>query len=335
MKRNILVTGASGFIGSHLTEMLVSQGNRVRCLVKEGENAEYLQGLQAEIIFADILKKSSLEGIFKNIDVVYHLAAFVDPDKGFYGIKKLKSLYYGVNVTGTVNLIEAGLHNDIKKFIYFSSVASAGIGDFVTEDSPAYPITYYGKSKLAAELLLLEYFKNQNFPSIIIRPGSIFGPRDKSWLQFFKLFRLGVVPLVGEGNNATPICYIENLVNAALLIAERGRLGEIYNVVDDPCSINKLSAVVAEAMSVRVSKLHIPAGIVYAMAYLKELCERLSHCKVYPYHIDFSRYNVLRASTNWVCSNEKLKKELSYTQGRNLKEAITETIEWYKEHNLV
>lgn len=331
----MFITGAGGFIGQALVEALLYRGDRVRCLVKDNIDVENLRNLPVEIAWGDVRNKRSLVEAVKGREIVYHLAALINPFRIIHHSRELPALYYQINVAGTKNLIEACFNTGIKKFIYFSSVSAVGFGAVLHEDSPCNPTTDYGKSKLEAENLLLQYFKEKKFPAIIIRPGSVYGPKDMFWLTVFRLVKKGIVPFVGKGYNSTPVCYISNLVKATLLIEEKSELGEVYFVVDDPCALNEFVQTIADAMQAHMLRLYLPRRAVFAAAYLKEAIEKILHLRFYPFGMDFGISAVRRASSNWVCSNEKIKKKIGYIPDFNLRQAIFNSFQWYKEEDLL
>lgn len=335
MKRLILITGGTGYIGSFLVEALISRGEHVRCLVERKSDITYLRNLGVELVYGDLLDKELLREAVTNVNIVYHLAALVDPFKVFHSLQALSRMYYKINVIGTMNLVEVCLDSKIQKFIYYSSVAVTGFGAVFTESSPCNPFTDYAKSKLEAERFLLDSFIYKKFPVVIIRPGSVYGPRNKQWLTIFKLVRRGIFPFIGKGDNSMPICYIDNVIKATLLIEEKGKLGEIYFLVDDSCNFRELVQTIAKIMRVNLFTLYFPKNIIYAIAHLKEIFENIVQFRIYPFCLDLGINAVRKYSTNWVCSNDKIKKELGYAPEVDLKEAIYRLFVWYKENGFL
>ena len=171
-----LVTGATGFIGTHLVKALVEQGRDVRCLVRKTGNTQHLNELGVELFYGDILNKDSLKDIAKDINFVYHLAGEI--------YSKRSRDFYRVNCDGTKNLVEVCLPENIDRFIFLSSIASVGPnrehGILLNEQSPCRPIDPYGRSKLGAEKLLMNFFKKHGFPIVIVRPPTVYGPSGRS-----------------------------------------------------------------------------------------------------------------------------------------------------------
>lgn len=334
MSNIILVTGATGFIGSHLVEALVARGQQVRCLVVEGSNIEHLRNLGVEIFYGDLLNKGSLKNAVKNVDSVYHLAAKVRPSGIIEKIGKNKNIYSEINVTGTKNLVDACLLSGIQRFIYFSSIAATGPGVGLTEDSPTCPITKYGKSKLDAETYILKQYKDKGLPAIIIRSALTYGPRGPAVLILSRFIKKGILPMIGNGLNLMPICYVDDLVNASILVGEKGGVGESFFVVDKSCSINELTEIISKVLKKNPLKLRIPIALAYSCAYLLEKLENLLKFKFAPFKIDFSKEGIA-SLRDWTCYNEKVKAQVGFLPSVNLEEGVTRTIRWYKENGML
>lgn len=331
MDRLTLVTGGTGFVGSHLVDALVARGIYVRCMVIEGSDLTHLKNLGVEIVYGDLSDKVSLEKAVKNVDTVYHLAAHVRPLKVIYGLHELSNIYHRINVLGTINLAEVSFNKGIRRFIYYSSISAAGFSIGLSENTQQNSISEYGKSKLKAEILLLDLFRNKKFPVIIVRPGQIFGPRNLPMLILFKLIKKGVLPFFGKGNNLIPLCYIDNLIKATLLVEEKSRLGETYFIFDNHYSLGRLVQTIAETMDVPLSTIHIPQEIAYNVIYLKETFEKIFRFRFYPFCMDLGITTVTAAYTDRVCSNDKIREELYYEPEVDFEEGISRTVRWYKE----
>lgn len=330
MKNNILVTGGTGFIGSHLVDALIAKGYRVKCLVYKDNDITYLKNIGVKIVYGDLLDKDSLLKAIDGVDVVYHLAAMVRPYKSFYGLNELSNLYRKANFFGTKNLAEICLLKGIQKFIYYSSIAAVGLGCGVIEDQKTNPISDYGKSKLESENFLLELYKTRSFPVVIIRPGKVYGSRNIAMLSFFNFISKGFIPLFGRGENIVPWCYVENLIRATILAEEKGRLGERYFIFDAHYTISDFAQHVARKMNVRLNKIVIPLGVLYAAAYLKHGIEKILRLDICPLCLDLNIAMISAARGDLICSDTKAREELGYLPFFDLDEGLTRTIDWYK-----
>jgi len=328
-----LVTGAAGFIGSHLTEALVKSGRIVRALVqKDSRHLEFVKGLGVEIFYGDLMDKGSLGRALEGVDEVFHLAAAVRPAGWFYSRAGLFKELDRVNHIGTRNLAEAA-RGRVKKFVYYSSIAAAGVGPLLDETSGALPETEYGWSKYNGEKYLLELFKSEKFPVKVVRPGSVFGPRHLNMALVFNFLRFSFFPFFGPGNNTVPFTYVENLVDATLLVAEKAPFGEVYFVTEDPLSMRKFFGGLAAASGRRLSGFYVPLWLLYPGFLLKEALERLFFCRFFPLRMDVRLDMIRVASGDWVCSSEKLKK-LGWRPRFTAAEALEKTGRWYRENGL-
>jgi nucleoside-diphosphate-sugar epimerase len=335
MRDIILVTGGTGFIGSHLVEALVSRGDRVRCLVRRTSNITHLQSLDVELIYGDLLDRGSLREALKGINTVYHLAAQVRPHRVVSRLKDFANLYYRVNAVGTANLADICSDMGIAKFVYFSSIAAVGTGENLIESSPCLPITEYGRSKFAAERHILELAKNKNFPALIIRPGQIYGPGCMAMVLLFKLIKQGMFLTFGKGNNWIPVCYVDDLIEGSLLISERGREGEIYFIFEKCYTFREYAQAIANSVGGYLSKAYIPKHTAYMAISIKEACEKIIHLKICPFGIDLSRAGIISISSSWLGSIEKAMLQTGFTPKINLREGIARTTEWYKNRGLL
>ncbi len=225
---NALVTGACGFIGGYLVEALIDAGYEVHCLFRKDTNLRLLEQRKVNLCLGSYDDKSSLLPVLRGKDYIFHLGAVIDAP-GW-------PTYYRVNTVGTKNLVEAAIEADqrLKKFVYVSSIAASGPsvrGAPKSEKDPCCPISLYGKSKLLAE-----DFINQNrglLPAVIIRLPNVLGVGERKVLTVLKLVKNRVVPLLGNGEKQTSLCFVEDVVGALILAAKKSEaVGETYFVTD-------------------------------------------------------------------------------------------------------
>lgn len=328
-----LVTGAAGFIGSHLCEALVKSGRKVRALAqRDSLHLDFVKGLDVELVYGDLLDKPGLAAALEGVDEVFHLAAAVRPAKWFYSRTGLAREMGEVNNIGTRNLA-ALARGKVRNFVYYSSIAAAGVRPRMDETTEALPETDYGQSKYDGEKYLLELHAKEGFPVRVLRPGSVYGPRHVNMAVVFKFLRFSFFPFFGKGYNSVPFIYVENLIDATLLVAEKAPAGEKYFAVDDPMPMRSFFAALASFTGRRLSGFYFPMWLIYPGFYLKEAVESLFRFRFFPLRMDVRLNTAEVASGDWICSNEKLKK-LGWRPRFAGEEGLKKTARWYVDNNL-
>src|SRR5512143_719814 len=185
-----LLTGASGFIGSHLADALLAHGYSVRVLLRRSSSLEWLEDQRLERVYGDLFDKEALRMAVSDVDYVYHLAGLTKAKK--------REEYFRANHLGTKNLLEAVQEKAprLQRFVHVSSQAAVGPSPTVApidETAPAKPITSYGQSKWAAEQECRQF--SRHLPVTIVRPPAVFGPRDRDILEFFRSASRGILPI--------------------------------------------------------------------------------------------------------------------------------------------
>ncbi len=325
---NILVTGGTGFIGSHLTELLLHKGYAVSCLVRDRSNLRWLSGLDVEVKTGDCLQKETLAEAVKQASLVVHAA----------GLTKARRTaeYYAVNHIGTRNILEAcARHNPgIRKFVLLSSLAAAGPGTDgipVKESDPPHPVSDYGKSKLLAEEEALSY--KDKFPVVVIRPPAVYGPRDRDTFELFRWAVRGVTLEIGGGERFLNFCYVGDLVNAiALALEKQTKSGSIYYAAEKQrYSWADFKKTLLAAGGVKARTLKIP----YAAAYLIGLLSEAASLFASGPSI-VSRQKVFEAVQKyWVCDPSAAKKDLGFEAAFSLQQGLDTTWRWYRDNNWI
>ncbi len=330
------VTGGNGFIGTHLVDRLVAEGNDVTCLVLEGSDISHLKKLGVEIVFGDLRDADSLKKAARDVDVVFHLAALA---RAYEHLGE--NDYAETNVAGTKNLLEAFKEHKIGKFVYISSIEAVGgtSGKPLTEESPCSPIGIYGKTKREGEILVMEYFKKHNMPNCVIRIPMIYGPGNLLlWPRLFKIVKKGYYPIVGNGDSKFEFCFVENAVEGMMLAAKsKTAIGEIFFISGKRSySINEVLNAIAEEMGVKLKFIRLPYALAYSIAVSFEGLSKIF--KFYPFAVPetgrpaFSRRTIRWTTKDtWVCDTSKAKKILGYKAPYSLKEGLKKTIDWYRE----
>ncbi|MFQ5796769.1 MAG: NAD-dependent epimerase/dehydratase family protein, partial [Candidatus Bipolaricaulia bacterium] len=264
-----LVTGATGFVGSHLVEALVNKGYEVTCLVRKTSNLQWLEGLSISRVYGDVTDKASLREAIRDVNIIFHFAALT--------IALTERDFDRVNHLGTKHLIEACLtqNPDCRRVLYCSSQAAAGPsrnGTPVTEEDEPNPISFYGKSKLKAERVILQHA--ERLPVTVIRPSSVYGPRDRDFYRYFRLINKGLMidqPVLGE-ERFLNLVYVKDLVEAAILAAESpNTLGRTYFITDGQIyAWSQMAAEIASALNRHPAQITVPLFWVKVAAWLAE-----------------------------------------------------------------
>lgn len=309
----ILVTGGTGHVGRPLVEALLKQGEKVRVLSTDTaiiENAEMIQG--------SILDSAEVESAVSGVNVIYHLAAIVD-----YGPSP-KKLMYDVNVTGTKYLLN---YSQSKKFIYLSTTSVYGKEmkeNPANENTPYNPDSYYGKTKELAEKLVLEG------NGMVLRSPVIYGHGFTSGFEtVFSQMQKGKMPIIGSGNNRIQWIHIDDLIQALLLLKEKGRSGEKYLVSGPETKTqNELSSIVAKDLGVSPPNKKISESTAYLMASIAGISARIKgkKPKLLPEHIS-------RIASDRSFDISKARRELGFTPKVTYEQGIKEIIEEYLSSN--
>ena len=327
-----LVTGGTGFIGSHLVGTLVSKGEDVRMLVRETSKVERFKKLGVDFVYGDITDKGTLKGIAEDVDIVYHLAAMghvsAISDAAYQKFRE-------VNVKGTKNLAEECSNYPISKFIHFSSTAAMGLLEkpIVDESTPCRPSTPYQKTKYDSEKMILSCQRARKLPVVIVRPSMVYGPGGESseFLKICRIIKKGIFPQIGGGKNLTPIVYVDDVVQAAILAAERGLPGETFLITSEKSyELRLIAELIAYELGVKRVNCRMPVSIAMSGAFIIELLARIFNISPI-----ITRKNIKSTITDRVFSIDKAKRELGYEPRVSLEDGIKQTVDWFVENNML
>ncbi|MGD0339173.1 MAG: NAD-dependent epimerase/dehydratase family protein [Bacteroidota bacterium] len=322
--KSAFVTGGTGFIGSHLVEMLLSKGYRVKCLIRKTSSLEWLKNLPVEYVYGDLFTSDALQTAVREVEYVYHLAGVV--------AAKNRDGYFRGNQEGTRNILEAVLTSNpgLKKFIFVSSLTAVGpsLGDDpVTEGTVPHPITAYGESKLAAEREVMDRWST--IPAVIIRAPAVYGPRDIGILTFFQTINKGLEPLIGFHEKKASLVHSTDLVNGIILAAENEKAVRTSYFIGSERGYtwSELGALTSRLLNKKTIKIKIPHWIIFAIAGISGAVGNLGKR---PPIFNFEKGKDI-TRPNWTCSIEKAKRELGYKPTITVEQGFWETIKWYKQ----
>lgn len=314
-----LVTGATGFIGSHLVEELVKRGYDVTCLVRKTSNLRWLDGLKVNLVYGDC-EVGSLEDIPNDIEYVYHLAGLTKARR--------EADFFCVNAKGTENLLKSltSRSRRLKRFLYLSSLAAVGPsedGSPVKEDVKPRPVSAYGKSKLEGELITLRYLNE--VPVTIIRPPAVYGPRDQDLLVFLRILKRGFYPYWGKCYYS--MLYVDDLVRGMILAAEDdAAVGEIYFLSDGGVYSNDdIASEIIQVINSKVMKVRVPISLMSLLIGLSGVFGKKASI------INRDKLREIRYS-HWVCDSKKAQNELGFRPKVMIKEGLKWTADWYRIH---
>ena len=312
-----LVTGAAGFIGSHIVEALTKKGYDVTCLARKSANLRWVEHLNIKYIHGDLADPESYAGQIAGFDYVFHLA----------GLTKAVSEkeFFKANAENTKKLLQVVAERNpaVNRFIFLSSLAAIGPssnGRPVREDSPPRPVSAYGKSKLDAESAVLEY--SDRMPVTILRPPAVYGPRDRDFLLLFRSIKKGFFPYWGKCYYS--LIYVEDLVKGIMVSAESQRAeNKTYFLSDRLIYTNDdMVREISSALHTNAVRIRLPLALMPVLALIAQKIDKKGI-------INTDRVKDFRFS-NWTCDPGKSEKELGFRPGITLQEGIKWTEDWYR-----
>ena len=324
-----LVTGGTGFVGSHLISALNARGCAIRVLALPTEDTAALEQQGVRVYRGDVCEPETLVEPMRGADTVFHLAAI-------HGLWRPKQVYSSVNVGGTENVCRAVLATGAQRLIHVStwSVYGLGLGIPLHENLPLKPLSdYYTATKAEADQLVQRYIAKEHLPAVIIRPGMLFGPGDYvSFTRMAERLRTGRVVIIGSGANAVAFVYVTNVVDGLVLAATRsGAVGQIYNLpTEQPMTQEEFWRAIAEEIGAPPPRIHVPYSALYTLAFLSELALNPENPRSQPL---ITRLGVQLFGANNRVVGEKARRELGYAPRISMREGIRLTADWYLKSN--
>ncbi len=319
-----VVTGANGFVGSHLVDLLLSKNYRVRCLVRKSSNLRWLEGKNVEIYDTGLFDKEGIRKAFKDAEYIYHVAGVVK--------SKTKEGYFKGNVDTTRNLLEVALENSktIKRFLVVSSQTVTGPSTKdkpVDETTECKPITTYGKSKLEEEKLVMS-FKNK-LPVTICRAPAVYGERDTEIFIYFNTFNKGLTTTIGFNKKELSLIHAIDLVEGFYLAATSDKaVGEIYFIGSEKFyTWEEINSITSKILNKKPIIVKVPHFLVYTIAAIAQFFALFSSK---PATLNIEKAKDITQQF-WTCNTSKAIRDLGYRQKISIVEGIRRTCDWYKQ----
>ncbi len=315
----ILITGATGFIGSHVAERLIDEGARVRLLIRDPSKLMASIKDRVEVVTGDLLQPESFAAAPRDIEIVFHFAAWL-------GRRDRPEVAHAINVTATRQLAEAARSAGVRRFIGTSSMAVYGpvMKGVIDETQPHWPVYAYARTKSSGERAALET-SSDRFGVTIIRPAQAYGPRGAAWTVMpVKLAKRGWPSLIGGGYGLCHPVYVENLVDAYLLAAMRDEaIGEAFTICDGDIEWREFFGRYAAMAGKRARS--IPTSFVEVAVCAVEIVSKVTR-----HPPDFTRSMIGYVTGRCCFSTEKAKHLLGWSPRVSLDEGLRQTEVWLR-----
>jgi 2-alkyl-3-oxoalkanoate reductase len=314
-----LVTGATGFVGSHLTEALRGRGDEVTALVRSPKKAEALGPLGVRVVAGDLDDAGALARAVEGQEVVFHVAGLV--------AARSESEFMRCNRDGTASLVRAATGAGASRFVLVSSMAAGGPavpGRPLTGAEPARPVTAYGRSKLAAEAAVT----TGTLPWVIVRPPTVYGPRDREVLKVFRMARLGVAPVFGDGSQQLSVVHGADLAKALVAAGTApSTVGKIYYACHPEIATSAgFVRAIARAMGRRLSVVPIPAP---AGRFLLAVTEAAARIAGQTTILTRDKANEFFQQA-WIGDPGPLGRDSGWRAAHDLESGLADTYRWYR-----
>lgn len=321
-----LVTGATGFIGSHIAKKLVQRGEKVKILLRKSSKTLNIDNIDAERVYGDIMDVESVRKALQGCDTLYHTAGFVSFRKADY--KKMEE----INVKGTANVLSAALEAGVKKAVYTSSVAAIGVDPaggtanentvFTLEDEGI----QYLNTKYRAEREALKFY-DKGLPVVIVNPSVVIGPGDVYLSSVGCILWYCKKRFPGYIEGTLNLVDVEDVAEGHILAAEKGRAGGRYILANQNLTVKELFDLLERVTGIPSPKLKIPYFLAYTSAFIVEKVLGLS----FPNYSTMDLDSVKLSRFNWHVDSSKAVRELGFHQ-TPIEESIKKTVKWLNEN---
>ena len=323
----VLITGATGFVGSHLTRALLERGDDVVCLVRDVDRATSLfPDVLPKLVTGNLNDRETLRSACHGADIIYHSAALTTA--------RSRDGFFAVNADATQRLVEAAADSSpqLSRFVYISSQAAAGPSKQgvprIESDTPE-TVSNYGASKLAGE----ERVRDSGLPWTIVRPCAVYGPGDRAFLTVFQLVRRGIMPVLGSADQELSMIHIDDLVRSLTGVVQPATLEETYfachpEIVTARVLCGQISAALATGAPRDPLVFGLPPWATKSLLTLTELTARIAGKTTF---LSRDKGNEYLAEA-WVCSPGKLEAATGWRAEIATEEGVRDTARWYIDH---
>jgi len=321
-----LVTGATGFIGSHIAKKLVDRGEHVKVLLRGSSKTTNIDDIDVERVYGDVMDLSSINEALRGCDTLYHTAGVASFRKKDY--QKMED----INVGGTSNILNAALESGVKKAVHTSSIAAIGVDSQggIADEQTKYDLDYLGvkylETKHRGEQIALELAK-KGLPLVVVNPATVIGTGDiyLSSTAFILWYYKKKFP--GYMDGTLNMVDVEDVADGHILAAEKGKIGERYILGNENFTLLELFSLLEEVTGVPKPKMKIPYFMALASGYFVERILGMSFPNYSTMDLDSVKLSKLR----WHFDSSKAIAELGY-QPRDIKKSVKNTLEWFREN---
>ncbi len=325
----VLVTGATGFLGGHMSEALIDQGFDVAAMIRPSSDTHLLEKLGVELREGHLDQPDSLKEAVRGVDAVLHLAAY-------YTFSGKWETYLKINVEGTEALLRACLAEGVGHFIYCSSTEAMGPVESIPADegSPLNPAFDYGRSKMMAEEVVRNYASN-GMACTILRPSGIYGPRNVNDVSYWFItsFANSIASrfMIGDGRRQVQFVHVDDVVQAHILALRKRDVagGETYIVSEDRSySYGEVYGMLAEILGKKAPRIKLPPLLAKIMMAPVQVVNHMLRRENFMWRI--STVDAVTSDRSY--SVDKIMGDLGYSPQHKLRDGLEETVKWYKEN---